>query len=300
MKTLSGPEFSRLLHNDELVEPIVVSGYAKASPDPGHFFLDISGNCTRWVKIPVQMVADDGVKWFGKAKCGDEVFDFVEIALQPATKGEAGVLSELLRRQNHAKPDTYIASPDVENESRPLAFADSTLGTDPTTEFYYELPKEDASTSFEFTAPSTINRNVPSARAAASFADLDAYGNWCGSFNTGRGWNDPPPIDGLDHACMEHDLDIKKHRYHRCYADGKLMRKALPYADFRVGNYPDRTRRGTYAANLYTVFQVKPCQCEKKVCHPCRCRTVWRGLRSYIKCDQCCHKWRTPGIGGRC
>ena len=105
-------------------------------------------------------------------------------------------------------------------------------------------------------------------------ADIGSYGRWCGPFNTGTSRNNPAPIDKLDEACMEHDLDIKHYGYHRCQADGRLMHVALMFDDSTVASSLPHGERGIYAESLFTSFQIKPCQCERKVCYPCVCRTI--------------------------
>ncbi len=74
-KTFSGREFSKLLSDGALRNSLVVSGMVKKSDDPDVILFNAGGTCQGWARIPVSMIEESGVHWFGKVPCKDHEYD---------------------------------------------------------------------------------------------------------------------------------------------------------------------------------------------------------------------------------
>jgi hypothetical protein len=52
--------------------------------------------CRKWIEIPVEMIAKQGVEWLGDVSCEDYEHPMVRVELKCPTSSESRVLAELL------------------------------------------------------------------------------------------------------------------------------------------------------------------------------------------------------------
>jgi len=106
-----------------------------------------------------------------------------------------------------------------------------------------------------------------------SFGVAD-YGNWCGYSNTHED-RTYPCKDGVDCVCRRHDLCLRDNRYHRCGCDYHFIKDLLTASC-------SNPHCEAYRVAAIGVFQMKPCECRKRVCVAGKCWVV-----------------KFPGVGGK-